>query len=360
MMAEGREGLRVWLKEIAKMAGVSQSALSIVRTGKPGVSPETRLRLQKLLFENGYTYLEYNGKELPKRSHRTLPDPCLRLVKFTRDPLVAAGGESYVTGVIKALEADAKRRKYRLLISAADPSGMPLVLDSFDTIACDGAFVLATEMEEADVAQLARIRVPVLLMDCDLVSAPYSCVTVNNREIAADAARYLRTLGHTRVGCIGSSAETSNFRAREQGFAEAAARIGLRLEARPRLRPTLDGAQADMARWLEADAPLPTAFFAVNDVLAVGAMRALRARGLRVPDDVSVMGVDNAPFAAVATPPLTTVNVYCESVSRRSMSLLQHAIRAERAQRVKVLLSGNLIERRSTAAPRTEEPAIRG
>lgn len=342
------------LKDIAKMMGVSKAAISIVRTGKPGVSPEMRLRLQKLLYENGYGYIEYTGQEQPKRTRRGASEPCARFVRYQREPLVLAGNESYYTAVARALEAEAKRRSYRLLVTAADPDGMPLVLESFHEIDCEGVLLLATELEEADLERLAHcIHVPVVLMDCDLVSTPYSCVTADNRQLTNDAVRYLSGLGHRSIGYLDSAVETSNFRARRAGFAEALARWGLPLDERLgcSLRPVQADAREDMLRWLDEPRPLPTAFLCATDAVAIGAVQALQTRGYRVPTDLSVMGVDNVAHSAVTDPPLTTMDTYCLSLARRAMSVLMHEVKVERALTCKQLVHAGLVERGSTAPP---------
>lgn len=347
-------GLHLQLKDIAKAAGVSQSAISIVRTGKPGVSADTRVAIQKLLRENGFDYAEYPVKQ----TFRATPHPgstqYLRLIKFTRHAMLVDGNEGFVSSIIDALDINARRRGYHMFINAAGPDDLPAVVESVSTIPCDGVLVVSTEMEESDLRPLAALKVPAVLIDSDFVCAPYSSVTMNNREIAYQATQHLVDLGHRRIGYLCSSVDTSNFLVRTQGFLETLERNGIPFDRElcfP-LRPTLTEAREDMLALLAQRRPLPTAFFAANDTIAIGAMKALREEGYSVPDDVSVVGVDNIPYSAVADPPLTTMNVCCASISRRAMFLLMHEIRAEHPQQTKVLLSGQLIVRKSTAAPR--------
>lgn len=346
------------LKDIAKAAGVSQSAISIVRTGRPGVSADTRLRVQKLLYDNGFSYEAYPGEEAPQRPQPT-GSKYLRLIKFKRHAMLVDGNEGFVSSIIDALDIDARRRNYHMFINAAGPDDLDAVLGSVAAVPCDGVLVISTELEESDLVKLSGLKVPTVLIDSDFICAPYSSVTMNNREIAYQATQYLIDQGHRDIGYLCSSVETTNFCTRTQGFLETLERNGLPFpeERRFPLRPTLDEAREDMLALLARRRSLPTAFFAANDTIAIGAMKALREQGYDVPGDVSVVGVDNIPFSSVADPPLTTMNVYCESISRRAMNVLMHEIRVERAQRTKVLLSGKLVVRKSVAPPKGRDDA---
>ena len=344
------------LKDIAIAAGVSQAAVSIVRTGKPGVSVRMRLRIQQLLLENGFTYVEYPPKPTPAPTPKPDPTNQLYLIRFQRSEHPTDGNESFISTIITALEHDSRRRGFQLLQTLAYPDTLAEAVARIAAEPCDGVFLLATELEETDLPKLAALPCPVVLINSDFANAPYSTVTVNNREIAMMAVETLYELGHRRIGFLASALDTTNFSARLQGFREAMARFDLPFDESMLylLSPLLSGARDDMAALLAERGEPPTALFSVADILAIGAVKALKEAGYRVPEDVSVLSVGNIPFAAVCEPPLSTIAILCEGLSRRAMSVLLHNIRVERAVRTKVMISGELMPRQSIGPARIE------
>ncbi len=345
------------LKDIAKIAGVSPATISIVRKGKPGVSVRTRLRLQQMLLENGFDYVEYPLKpaptpppEKPETSRR------LCLIRLQQCDRPTDGNESFISTIINTLAGDARRRGFGLTLEKARPDTLQALLGRMADEAYEGVYMLATELTEADCDKLAALPCPVVLVNSDFLNAPFSSVTVNNREIAALAVQTLYELGHRRIGFLSCKLETSNFAARLLGFREAMARYGLPFDDDQiyPLGPLLTDAHGDMLELLSKRGEPPTAFFSVADILAIGAIKALTERGYRVPEDVSLLGVGNIPFSAVCNPPLGTIAILCEGLGHRATSVLMHDIRVERSVKTKVMISGELLRRASLAPPREE------
>ena len=166
------------------------------------------------------------------------------------------------------------------------------------------------------------------------------------------ATEHLLDLGHRRIALLAGRADLESAKLREQGYREALAAAGVPGDD-SLIR--VGGYDADLsaraARELLTGPERPTAVFAANDVTAIAAMKVALAMGLRVPEDLSVVGFDNIPEAAQCTPALTTVNQPIRTMGERSVELLIRLIRAEPVERTHLTLATELVVRGSTAPP---------
>ena len=165
-----------------------------------------------------------------------------------------------------------------------------------------------------------------------VTGADIDIVVMANEAIAFNAVRYLFSIGHREIGHLRSAVAISNFNERRAGFEEAMSALQLKETRTIALTPTLEGAYSDMREYLNgrADSVRATAFFADNDAIAIGAIRALQEHGFHVPDDVSVIGVDDIPFSAINTPPLTTMRVSRSQLGHLTVDILTRRIKNPR------------------------------
>lgn len=338
------------LREIAATLGVSPASVSIVRKGLPGVSPKLRRRIAQLLTENGYAYQEYacaQGEGVPAGE----PPRFIRLIKFRRSTLLVDQNEGFVEAIIDSADTHARTHGYTLVLSAISHEEYPAFLQTLSSQSCAGLLILATEMNREEILALARIPLPIVVIDTDYPALPLSTVTMNNRGIAFEAVSHLFALGHAQVGHLQSSIPTGNFHARALGYREALLAHGHDCDASLcfSLHPSVEGAHADMLALLDALRGVPTAFFADNDVIAVGAMRALAERGYAVPDDVSILGVDNTPLAQISTPPLSSMQISRFTLGKYAFRTLLDQIKHPAQEPVHIRVSAQLIARASCA-----------
>ncbi len=239
---------------------------------------------------------------------------------------------------------------YQLLMSVISPSHPPEEIAAVAAIPADGTLVIATEMMPEEQEVLKAFPMPLIILDSDFISSPYSCVTMNNRELAFAATRHLLELDHPRVGYLRSSVATGNFLSRTRGYIEALQTVGQPYDERLvfNLRPTMNDAYQDMRTQLCKRKELPTGFFADNDIIAIGAIKALCEFGLRIPQDVSVIGVDDIPFGSVFAPPLTTMGISRTDIGRWAIRLLMLSIQTPEMPKTKVQVSASLVRRSST------------
>lgn len=337
------------LAQLAARLNVSPASVSIVRQGRPGVSDATRRRIQSALKANGYSYLPYAPEQsAPAGKHDGSPQ-YIRLLKYYRSALLTDKNEGFVDAIIDAIDAIARTRNYKLVFSSLSSNEFDQRLPELAEESCIGLLVIATEMEREEIEKLRILRTPVVVLDCDHPALPFSSVTMNNRDLAYAAVARLRSLGE--VGYLCSSIRTGNFKARGNGYREALHDFGLpeREELCFSVTPVLNTACEDMNRLLDTGRRLPPALFADNDVIAIGAMRAMQAHGYRLPQDVNIIGVDNTMLSQICTPTLSSIQISCAALGEQAIQLLLNQIADPSGVRLHIHIGSRLIVRESTA-----------
>ena len=337
------------LAQLAARLNVSPASISIVRQGRPGVSDATRRRIQSALKANGYTYLPYTPEQSAPTGKPDGSPQYIRLLKYYRSALLTDKNEGFVDAIIDAIDAVARTRNYTLVFSSLSSDEFDQCLPELAADSCIGLLVIATEMECEEIEKLRILRVPVVVLDCDHPALPFSSVTMNNRDLAYAAVAQLRTLGE--VGYLCSSIRTGNFKARGNGYREALHDFGLpeREELCFSVTPGLNAACEDMNRLLDAGRKLPPALFADNDVIAIGAMRAMQAHGYQLPQDVNIIGVDNTMLSQICIPALSSIQISCAALGEQAIQLLLDQIADPSGEQLHIHIGSRLIARESTA-----------
>ena len=292
---------KVTINDVAALAGVSKKTVSHVVNGIGRVAPATRARVEAAVAELGFVPSPQARAFASGRSslvvlvHDGSDDPPLAaLLAGLEEGLASAG---LVAGVHTGGDAGALAR----LIAAQRPRAVVLA----PPLSADPALALACA--EADCAMIRLAPEPMGGL----------FVWTDERQAAADAAGWLVALGHRRIGFIAGPEDDRRARARELGFIDAMAEQGLERGAEIVAQGEFTLASGeDAARLLLEVSPRPTAILAANDAMAAGALRALHAAGLAVPGDISVMGLGDAPLAAVLAPPLATMALPWRDLAR--------------------------------------------
>ena len=337
------------LAQLAARLNVSPASVSIVRQGRPGVSDTTRRRIQSALKANGYSYLPYTPEQSAPTGKPDGSPQYIRLLKYYRSALLTDKNEGFVDAIIDAIDAVARTRNYTLVFSSLSSDEFDQRLPELAADSCIGLLVIATEMECEEIEKLRILRVPIVVLDCDHPALPFSSVTMNNRDLAYAAVAQLRTLGE--VGYLCSSIRTGNFKARGNGYREALHDFGLpeREELCFSVTPGLNAACEDMNRLLDAGRKLPPALFADNDVIAIGAMRAMQAHGYQLPQDVNIIGVDNTMLSQICIPALSSIQISCAALGEQAIQLLLDQIADPSGEQLHIHIGSRFIARESTA-----------
>ena len=329
--------------EVAALAGVSQSAVSRVFTPGSSVSPKTAKKVRAAADKLGYR---------PNVLARSLKSGRSRIIGL----LVAYLENYFYPEVVEKLSRDLQKEGYHVLVFLAPVTTINVdqVVHEIMDYQVDG-IVLASVSMSSDLAERCLATgIPVVLFNRGQDDPRLSSVTTNNRLGGFALADFLVSLGHTRIAYIAGFDGASTQRDREIGFREGLAAAGQALFARAEGNFVYRDAQI-AARSLFATARRPDAVFVGNDHMAFAVIDVLRFElGLRVPEDVSVVGFDDVPPASWPAYNLTTYRQPVDQMVAETVAMLIAKIGAERAEPRQVVLEGGLIIRGS-AGRRKEE-----
>jgi len=255
--------------------------------------------------------------------------------------------------IIRGAEEAARERGYELVLCNTDdsPARETAALRLLRERQADGLLIATSRMADATLASVRRERFPFVLVNRgSLVSADLS-VEVDNARAAEAVVAHLAALGHRRIAHIAGPLSTTTGSERAAGYRASLRAHGIAVD--PSLLAEADAyselaGHAAALRLLRAS---PTAIFAANDLLALGALRAAREGGIRVPWDVSLVGVNDIPLAGLIDPPLTTVRVPQREMGEIAARMLVAIVEGAPMPRHHVLLDTELVVRGSTAVP---------
>ncbi len=329
-------------REIATALNLSPATVSLVLNNKPGVGEDTRRRVLDYVAEMGY---DANALKKPAlRNHRSI-----RFVVYKKHGLVVSD-TPFFSALIEGIEQEARREGYNLVVSYLnEKENAAEVLRVIQDNPLDGILLLATEMDSGDLKPFLALGCPLVALDSRFPGLAVDSVQIDNHMGAAQAARRLMEAGHTSIGYLHSAVWIRNFEERREGFLSALEQAGVAFDPRwlINLESTLDGAARDMAAAIEDMQDLPTAFFADNDLIALGAIKALRERGFSIPGDVSVVGFDDMPFCEMLDPPLDTVRVFKQRMGMVAVRRLIDRIAAQPEETIRVEVATELVRRGS-------------
>ncbi|GAB3107935.1 LacI family DNA-binding transcriptional regulator [Streptomyces calidiresistens] len=332
---------RVTIARIAAEAGVSAPTVSKVINGRPEVAPETRRRVEGLLHKHGY-----------RRRVGQAEEPA-GLVD-----LVFAEIESpWAMELIRGAETAAHEAEASVVISVLHTHAGP-GRDWLERIAArrtDGVVIVASRLSETVRSQLSARALPFVVVDPEgEPAAGVVSVGATNWSGGLAATRHLLELGHRRIGMISGPPDMLCSQARIDGYRAALETAGIAIDPTLVRRGTflVDSGRTHGTALLTMDEP-PTAIFAGSDLQAFGVLDAARRLGLRVPEDLSVVGFDDLPLSHSAWPPLTTVRQPLGDMAAHAVRTVLTMRRGESPDARRVELATELVVRDSTAPPRS-------
>jgi LacI family transcriptional regulator len=335
----------VTLADIARVAGTSPSTASRAINGKGYVSAEARARLLSAADQLGY---------VPNASARTLKQKTSRVVGVVVSDL----GNQFYGRLSAAIEQTLREADYQMVLVGDNSENAEELAAVRTFLAMRAPGVILTPVGHEAASLLSRHGVIVIEVDRRLARESCDGVVIDNERGARAATAHLLDAGHRRVALLVADTDWTSDAGRLAGYKQAHADAGVPLEAELIVRVGFHARDAErrIAELLERERP--TAVFAANNLLAEQAWRVFRARGLRLPDDISLVGFDDVPWMEMVSPGITVVAQPTEELGRRAAHLLLRRITDPDSQHVVERLEPRLVVRGSTGAPRAAAPTI--
>jgi DNA-binding LacI/PurR family transcriptional regulator len=329
---------RATIREVARRAGVSYQTVSRVINNHPMVAAATRALVREVIAE-----LDYHPNAQAVGLSRNRADIIGVISHSITSPFFA----QIVDGTAQALQV---RGRFMLLSCTENTSQLETIDSLQRSRRIDGMIIIlpiSTSLEATQ--QLAASQLPLVLVDLQYdVDANY--ISVDNRHGAYCATEHLIELGHRRIGLISGPLIQPVAHLRIAGYQDALRKYGLPYDPELIVHGNFahSGGEAGAAHFLSLEDP-PTAIFASNDQMAFGTVRTLRRHGLRVPEDISVIGFDDIPEASISYPPLTTMRQPLREMGRLAADYVCRVIDGVETERLQLTLTPELIVRNSTA-----------
>ena len=340
-------------KDLAKLLGVSTATISLVINNKPGISPHLREKLVNQIEELGYGDMLSVSKQGSTIDLRVKKKSIAYIIYTTNED--TNDNFSFFPAVLEGAEMQARENGYNLQVMHLGQSNNCKPLDCIDRNETIGIIAQVDFASESIVQDLYDTRIPYIVLDCYSYKRNISSVCVNNEDGMFMAVKYLLDMGHKKIGYIASGMDTDSFLERRRCYHQALREY--KLEDKQEFRIFSGGVDCNavgtLAKQWERMGEMPTAFLVENDLLAWRAIKAIKKLGLRVPEDISIIGFDDRSVAQLTDPALTTIRVHRHLMGREGVMLLLNLIQMReagfRGVPYKLNVGVTLIERESVA-----------
>ncbi|GIX44183.1 MAG: LacI family transcriptional regulator [Candidatus Sumerlaea sp.] len=307
---------RYTIRDIAEMAGVSRSTVSLALNDSDKINAKTKERVLEIVRKVGYH---------PSAIARSLVRQKAGVVCVILPQIDHVVSDFYFSESLSGILEVVTRKGYHLMVEMATPEfkEQRKALSLYRQRAMDGVLCVGNLTTDTYLSDLAEAGCPVVLVNSSLPNLHQ--VLGANREAAYRAVAHLHSLGHTRIGHIRGSEFVTTAIHRTEGYLRAVRELGLEESDELLAQGYFDQRSGYLAtKWLLSHKRRPTAIYSVNDMMAIGAMQAIREAGLRIPQDIALFGGDDILLAQYVTPKLSTIrqNMYsigqlaCEQLFR--------------------------------------------
>jgi len=335
----------VTIKDVAREASVSVATVSRVLNNAGVVRPETARRIRDVARALRYT---------PHSGARSLITSKTHTIGVLLPDLY---GE-FFSEMIRGIDEGARANNYHILVSRAyaDRSEIEEAMRAMRG-RVDGVVVMSPNVDSESLSNIPA-NLPVVLLCSGNRSSALDSITVENYRGAKEMVSHLVSLGHRNIAIINGAEGTADAAERLRGYRAALKEAGIPVSRSLEYSGDFTDASGYAATGLIIQqSPRPTAIFAANDSMAIGALSALREAGIRVPDEMSVTGFDDIPLARYMDPPLSSVKVPIAELGTHAVDMLLNAITHKNShKRRREKLSTSLVLRSSCGAPASERP----
>jgi LacI family transcriptional regulator len=330
------------IAEIARRANVSTATVSRTLNQSGPVKAATARKVWRAVTQLNY---------YPNSHARTLVSGRSRLIGL----IVSDITNPFFPELVRTFEGLASQKQYDLLLTSTDylTTRMTTCLRRMLERKVDGVAMMTSEMDVGLIKELSKRNVPIVFMDVGQMGPRMSHVSIDYGNGIRQAVDHVVELGHRQIAFISGPLDLHSARTRRQAFLDGLAHQGVAADRRM-IREgthTAEGGEKAMAELLRTSRR-PTAVVCSNDWTAIGALHAIHAAGLRVPDDISVVGFDDIPLVSYTTPALTTVRMSAREVGSTAFQALFSLIGEQHVEGDVYQVPTRLIVRESTAKPK--------
>ncbi len=332
--------MAVTIYDIAKATGFSITTVSKVLNNYPDVGKNTREKILKTVDEMGYYPSSYARTLTTKKSYT--------LGVIYMESLGIGLKHSFFSAIIQSFKQVVELQGYDLLFIANKIGDeKKSYLDHFKYRGVDGVVVFSSENDDDELEKVIESDLPSVIVDLD--SSNTNVIYSDNYQGTEMALKYLMELGHKKIAHIAGHQNTFSGIERMKGFLKATKKLDLQIPPSYIVNGgffSIEGGKEAMQQLLVLN-DRPTAVFASSDTMALGAMEAIQEAGLRVPEDISIIGYDNVEWSDYITPKLTTVKQDVDKIGADAAKILMESINGKKATYVKEVVPVSLVKRDS-------------
>lgn len=338
------------IRDVAEKANVHPSTVSRVFSGKSSISEKTRERVLSAAEELGFH---------PNAIARSLSIQQTHTIGIVV-PHVFEGffDDSFFPQIMRGMLEAAYRHDFRLIVGGSKgyEDEISQIKQIMVSSQADGIVVMSSRLDVDTVGSLKSQSTPFVLIGHppNMDQNNIAWVDANNHTATQQAVEYLVSLGHTKIAYVGGDPQNLTTQERKAAYLETLEEAGV--TPHPKWVDygffSEEGGYTSVTRMLKLGDQKPTAFYAANDLMAIGILCALRENGLRVPEDISVIGTNNAPTTAHTDPALSTIKVPYAEIAGRAVEMLIEHINKGAMSKTNYILDCSLVIRSSTAQAR--------
>ncbi|MBN1838081.1 MAG: LacI family DNA-binding transcriptional regulator [Spirochaetales bacterium] len=321
----------ITMKEIAEIAGVNISTVSRALNNDRAISEDVRRRIAGIAEEHEYKRRKVTGRN----------------ILYVIDKRFFLLTSHFYNRIIEGIEEETKKHGYVFQFNSLDPDQFTLGTISIKNIA---GMIVTSWYHDDFIKEVRKIGIPLVLVDYYLPTEDISSILADKMDGVVKGAEYLHSLGHRRIAYLKGDIAVRGSGDRLLGFRRAAEMFdldrdeGLIIDCGFSIQSAYEATKG----FLESTQETPTAVMAVNDMVAMGAMEAIKECQLRIPEDISVLGFDDIDLASEVIPPLSTLHVRKHTMGRLAVQRLLEIIEGKTVEFSKIMLEPTLVARGST------------
>ncbi len=312
---------------------------------KPGVSTKTRKAVLEEAEKHGYDFSRIQENNFSNKTKGVIT-----MIIYKKHGAIVSD-TPFFSELSEGIETACRKNRYILNIKYIfDEDDIGEVLSEISRFGNKGIILLGTEMHQSDFKPFDEFDIPMVILDTYFDGCTKDCVLINNVQGAYLATTHLIKTCRKQPGYLKSSYQINNFAERSDGFYKAIRENGMSSANSivHNLSPSMEGAYSDMISIIEREETLAECYFADNDLIGAGAMKALKEKGIQIPRNVSIIGFDNMPICKYMEPTLSTINVPKQYMGELSVSRLVDLIEGSLNEPIKIEVNTKLIKRNTT------------